>query len=51
MSTGNDPRPGRPDQDQEAADKRAWIILFGIITICFCTGIAVLVFAVWLDWT
>jgi hypothetical protein len=41
------------DDDGGAAgglERRAWVVLVTIITVCFLTGIAFLVFAVWLDW-
>jgi hypothetical protein len=34
----------------EESDRRPWVVLMTIITVCFVIGIAFLVLAVWLDW-
>lgn len=42
---------GKPnDGATERADRRTWATLITIIAVCFLTGIAFLVVAVWLDW-
>ena len=32
------------------SDRRPWMILVAIITVCFIVGIGFLLLAVWLDW-
>jgi hypothetical protein len=48
------PEPGKPPEGAGSPgapdESPAWKVIVTIIAVCFLTGIAFLVLAVWLDW-
>jgi hypothetical protein len=41
---------GLEGDDGPPEERRSWMVLVSIITVCFLIGIGFLLLAVWLDW-